>query len=131
MKVPYRNAKLKHKSNESLINFMSSQREYARQAKDTALMHTLHRNGDNVRLPFHYALMEGGPLGAIKLLYKCNPSAIRVVDNKLAFPLHLACEYSSVEVVKFLMRLDSFPIFQVDKNKCSILHYACPRHTWE
>jgi len=125
MKVLYRNAKLNPNLNESLIIFMSSQREYARQAKDTALMHTLHRNGDNVRLPFHYALMEGAPLGAIKLLYKGNPSAIRIVDNRLAFPLHLACEYSSVQVVKYLVRLDSFPAFQVDKSKYSILHYAC------
>lgn len=125
MKDYYENAKLKHKSNESLIHFMSSQRGYDLQAKDTAHMHTLHRNGDNVRLPFHYALIEGAPLGAITLLYEGNPSAIRVVDNELAFPLHLACEYSSVEVVKFLLSLDSFPANQVDASKYSILHYAC------
>jgi len=125
MKDYYDGARTKHKSNESLLNFMAKQCEYALQAKDTALMHTLHRNGVNDRLPFHYALIDGAPLGSIKLLLKSNPFVTRIVDNQLAFPLHLACEYSSVEVVKFLVRRDSFLAFQADANKYSILHYAC------
>ena len=74
---------------------------------------------------FHHALKDGAPLGSIKLLVEGNPSALRTADRKLAFPLHIACEFSSVQVVKFLLELEGIPVSHLDTNKDSILHYAC------
>ena len=44
----------------------------------------------------------------------------------MAFPLHIACEFSSVTVVQFMMEmLDERTWNHLDMNKDSILHYAC------
>ena len=68
---------------------------------------------------------DNASLGAIKLLVKGNPSALRVVDNKVSFPLHIACEFNSADVVQFLLELDDDFLNHCDSNKDSTLHYAC------
>ena len=72
-------------------------------------------------------MVDKAPLGTIKLLVKGNPSAVRIADKTLAFPLHNACEFSSVQVVKYLLEEhDGIPMLsQLDTNKDSVLHYAC------
>jgi len=77
-------------------------------------------------LPLHHALKDKAPLGSIKLLAKGNPFAIQVAGHKGVFPLHIACEFSSVKVVKYLVEeIFSIPMGQLDTNKDSVLHYAC------
>ena len=58
---------------------------------------------------------------------KGNPVATRAVDDQFAFPLHVACEFSSAKVVKFLVELDinGRILEHCDTNKNSILHYTC------
>jgi ankyrin repeat protein len=51
--------------------------------------------------------------------------AVLTPDSKLAFPLHIACEFSSANVVQFLIKKDNSSVYCIDKNKDSILHYAC------
>ena len=50
---------------------------------------------------------------------------MRTVDNKFAFPLHIACEFSSVKVVQYLVEAYSRSVDHCDDNSDSILHYAC------
>ena len=76
-------------------------------------------------MPLHRALKDNAPLGSIKLLVKGIPDAVQVSDQNGAYPLHIACEFSSVKVVKYLVELDGDTLNNVDANKDSPLHYAC------
>ena len=108
---------------DKIVDFFQTQLVYAQQAQDTTAMHTLDENG---WLPLHHAIKDNAPLGSIKLLVKGNPSAIRTADGNLAFPLHIACQFSTVKVVKYLVELDSrIPVGRLDMNNDSVLHYAC------
>ena len=106
----------------SVITFLETQHAYARKAKDTALMHTLDNNG---WLPLHHAMKDDTPLGSIKWLVKGNPSAVRVFSNIGALPIHIACQFSSAKVVQHLVELDCITVGHLDRNKDSVLHYAC------
>ena len=80
-------------NNRGLVNFLEAQLKHVRQAQDTSAMTTLDDNG---RLPLHIALHDKACLGAIKLLTRGNPSALRVADNQGSFPLHIACEFCTL-----------------------------------
>jgi len=105
-----------------IVNFLEMQYTYTRKARDTKAMMTPDENG---WLPLHHALKDKAPLGSIKLLLKGNPSALRTADNKLAFPIHIACQFSSSNVVQHLVELDNITVGHLDRNKDSVLHYAC------
>ena len=105
-----------------VLSFLKAQVMYARQAHDMTTMTTLDENG---WLPLHHALKDNVALGSIKLLVKGNPSAVQTTDNNMAYPLHIACEFSSAKVVKFLVEKYERPVDHCDDNKDSILHYAC------
>ena len=107
---------------QTVVPFLETQLAYAEKAQDTAIMTTLDENG---WLPLHRALKDNAPLGSIKVLVKGNPSAVQTTDKHMAFPLHLACEFSSVKVVQYLVEKYDSAVDRIDKNKDSILHYAC------
>ena len=108
--------------NQPAIEFLQTQLVYARQAQDMTAMTTPDDNG---WLPLHHALKGNASLGSIKLLVRGNPSALRVMDNSYAFPLHIACEFSSVTVVQFLVQWNQVILNHVDAKHNSPLHYAC------
>lgn len=121
--VPIDMVRMNEFSNSSAIeDFLEAQLVYAHKAKDVVAMHTLDEKD---WLPLHHALKDKAPLGSIKLLLKGNPSAIRIADKNMAFPLHIACEFSSIKVVKYLVELSRIPMSYLDMNRDSILHYAC------
>jgi hypothetical protein len=105
-----------------LVDFLERQMVYASKALDLIIVNTLDNNG---WLPLHQALFDNASLGAIMLLVKGNTTALRVIDKKLSSPLHIACEFSSTEVVQLLLELDDTLLDQRDKNQDSTLHYAC------
>ena len=106
-----------------VMDFLQTQLEYARQAQDMTAMTTVDDDG---WLPLHRALKGNASLGSIKLLIRVYPAAVQVSDQKGAYPLHIACEFSSVKVVKYLVDIDGgFTLNNVDANKDSSLHYAC------
>ena len=81
---------------------------------------------DNYGLTLLHRAMHQAPLGTIKLVIKGNPATLRVVDDQFAFPLHIACEFSSEKVVRYLVGESNKHILgHLDENKDSILHYAC------
>ena len=104
------------------MKFLQTQRVYARQAQDMTAITTLDENG---QLPLHRALKNNASLGSIKLLVSANPTAIQVADQNGVYPAHIACEYSSAKVVKYLVELAGDTLNNVDANKDSPLHYAC------
>ena len=108
--------------NQSAIEFLQTQLVYARQAQDVTAMATGDENG---WLPLHHALKDDAPLGSIKLLVMSNPAAMQVSDQNGVNPVHIACKFSSVKLVKYLVVLAGDTLNNVDANKDSPLHYAC------
>ena len=101
-----------------LVNFLKTQLLHVEKAKTTNL-------DENGWLPLHHALKENAPLGTIQLMIRTDLLAVLTPDNKLVLPLHIACEFSTVKVVQFLVKKDNSSVYCIDKNKDSILHYAC------
>ena len=95
---------------------------YAQQAQNVSTMTTLDHNG---WLPLHHALHNHALLGSIKLLVKGNPSAIQISDNQLLFPFHIACEFSTADIIQFLVELDGVSLNMCHVNNDSSLHCAC------
>mmetsp|Transcript_4473 Transcript_4473/g.7966 ORF Transcript_4473/g.7966 Transcript_4473/m.7966 type:complete len:535 (-) Transcript_4473:134-1738(-) len=118
--TPY-NAKLRE-SNTSLIAFLQTQLNYARQAKDDHAMTTPDCNG---WLPLHHALHNNAPLGTIYLLLKGNPDAFGMPDKEGVLPLNIACQFAIVDVVKVLVDLHDGCLKICDVNNDFPLHYAC------
>ena len=107
----------------AIINFVKEQLAYAEKAQDLNALAVPDENG---WLPFHRALNNNASLGSIKLLLRGNPSAVQVSDRKGVYPLHLACEFSSVGVVHYLIgKLDDSMLGHIDGNGDTILHCAC------
>ena len=89
--------------------------------------YTRTQNGGTGSLPLHRALSNNATLGAIKLLVKGNPESLQVANNQGSLPLHIACEFSSVKVVQFLLELNGNDscLDHLDIEGNSPLHYAC------
>jgi len=109
---------------DEMSTFLLSEQCYAHKAKDTTTMMTPDENG---WLPLHHALKDNAPLGSIKLLLKGNPSALMTANVNISFPLHIACEFSSINVVKYLIKLDvnGRILEHCGTNKDSVLHFVC------
>ena len=60
----------------------------------------------SVRLPLHYALCENISLGAIKLIVNDFPASIHTSNDEGVLPLHIVCERTSVDIVKYLVGMD-------------------------
>ena len=112
----------REKGRGALVDFFEEQLAYARKAEDHRVMTTTDEKG---WLPLHHALQSGACLGAIKLLIKGNPSALRVVGNNWVLPLHIACEFSSVGVLQHITELSAIPLHTRELEGNSPLHYAC------
>lgn len=76
-------------------------------------------------LSLHHALRNNASLGSIKLLVKGNPLAVRVADSHGSFPLHIASEFSTVDVVQFLVERNESCLNVCDVKENSPLHCAC------
>jgi hypothetical protein len=107
---------------EGMIAFLDRQTLYALKAQDLIMMNTLDTNG---WLPLHQALRDNASLGAIKMLVNGNTTALRVINKNYSSPLHIACEFSSADVVQFLLERDDTLLDHCDSKKNSTLHYAC------
>jgi len=107
---------------QDLIPFLYTQMSYATMAQNESGMRTRDRTGS---LPLHNAIRFRAPLGSIKLLVKGNPGAVNVADSSGMHPLDLACQFSTVGVVKYLAELSLDHLNACDVNKNYSLHHAC------
>ena len=104
-----------------VVNFLQAQQFYVNGSPESLAV-----QDENGLTPLHHALKNNAPLGSIKLLVKKSTSITQIADRNNAFPLHIACEFSSVKVVRYLMEMhDEHTRNRLDVNKDSILHYAC------
>jgi len=106
-----------------IVKFLQDQLVHAEMGEDLLALTTLDDNG---WLPLHHALKDKIPLGSIKFLIRGNSSALRVITNIGALPIHIACQFSPAKVVKYLLEDDGGrTLHYTDMNKDSPLHYAC------
>jgi len=107
-----------------VINFLQTQQSYANISPESLVV-----QDENGWTRLHHALKSKVPLGTIKLLVKKSVNTLQLADRNNVFSLHIACEFSSVKVVQYLMEtmdmLDKRTWNQLDVNDDSILHYAC------
>jgi len=116
------NEKYQHRM-QDLISFLQTQMNYARRAQYENAMRMPDSNGS---LPLHNALFAEDPLGTIKLLVKGNPDAVNVPNGSDMYPLDLACQFSTLGVVKYLAELSPDRLNSCDRvNKNYPLHHAC------
>ena len=102
--------------------FLETQMSYALKAKDYAVMAL--QDGDGC-LPLHHALRNNAPLGSIKLLVRGNPVALQTSDNRGKLPLHVGCEFETLDVVRYLVEPFESCLNVCDSIKDYPLHYAC------
>jgi len=122
-RTPLDHARGRNEESDDIVNFLQTQLVHAEMGEDLLALTTLDDNG---WLPLHHALKGKVPLGSIKFLVRGNPSALRVVTNIGALPIHIACQFSSAKVVKYLLEDDGGRTLQYkDMNEDSPLHYAC------
>jgi len=79
-------------------------------------------------LPLHHSLRNNASLGVIKVLLYGNSGTLRVTNHQGFLPIHIACQYSSVKVVKFLVEEHENGNLSLNNNgpdMNSLLHYAC------
>ena len=82
-------------------------------------------DGDG-QLPIHAALQEKDiSLGAVKLMLKANPGSICAADNQGRIPLHIACQFGEIEIVKHLLDADKGSLKTCDLRGNCALHHAC------
>ena len=84
---------------------------------------------DRIQFLLHDTLKEesGKDAETIKLVLGMLPESINVADKGGALPFLIACQYSSLEVVKYLMGRDNHGnnMCAFDDNGDTVLHYAC------
>lgn len=108
--------------NSRVVDFLEVQLVHARNSQDMNTMQTLD---SKCWRPLHHALHNNASLGAIKLLVRGNPSALRVIDYDARLPLHIACEFSTPGVVQYLVELSERSLDHCASYKNSPLHFAC------
>jgi len=100
--------------NESkVVNFLLTQQAYYQQAQDIKAKTTIDKND---LLSLCCALKDKAPLGSIKLLV----GALRSIGHTESLPLNTACEFSSVKVVRYLLRLAEERL-----SSLRLVHSAC------
>ena len=108
---------------QDFVSYLYTQMGYAIKAQNESSLRRRDRTGS---LPLHNAIRSEAPLGSIKLLVKGNNDAINVPDGYGVHPLDIACQFCTVDVVKYLAKLignDRLDICDVNKNYP--LHHAC------
>jgi len=105
-----------------VTKFLETQLFYYQKAQNNELLTTFD---DDSRLPLHQALQDKAPLGSIKLLVNGNAAALQVADKRGMLPLHIACGYGNVNVVRYLAEPFDGHLSTCDKKKNYPLHHAC------
>ena len=115
-------SRFEHTKQDIVIDFLETQQEYVIKAKDCKALGTIDKRG---RVPLFHALQNNGALGSIKMLVKMNPSSVRVTDDEGVYPLQVACEFSTLDVVQYLVEQYGRCLSVSDDKWNSPLHYAC------
>ena len=110
-----------HPANAEIQSFLRKQLTYVIQSKTKG---TLFNKDENGRVLLHHALSGEASLGSVKLMLQGNPTALHIADNNGVTPVHLACQFGTVDIVQYLVPFVGC-LNTLDANNNSTLHYAC------
>jgi len=106
--------------------FLETQWSYHIKVKDVKSLTVRDEVG---QVSLHHALRNGqASLGSIKLLLERKPDSLFIADNDGTLPFHVACGFSSADIVDYLMdhfTVSSFGGSMKDMWGNTPLHYAC------
>jgi len=106
--------------------FLEAQWPYHLKAKDVKSLTVRDEVG---QVPLHHALRNRqASLGSIKLLLERKPDSLFIADNDGTLPFHVACGFSTADMVDYLMdhfTVSSFGGSMKDMWGNTPLHYAC------
>ena len=74
---------------------------------------------------FSYAITRLDENTAMGCIAEIDPLRTVVNQSKGWFPIHMACQYSMVRLIRFLMNQPGVSIEQPDYAGCTPLHHAC------
>jgi len=69
-------------------------------------------------------------LSTVKELFEIFPGYISISDRDGMSPFELACRFSSLDIVRYILELDEKMIDYVDDSGNTPLHWACQRKTY-
>eukprot|EP00956_Cyclotella_meneghiniana_P012556 scaffold17853_cov65-Cyclotella_meneghiniana.AAC.8 len=107
-----------------VVHFVETQLRFHRQSQED-------QDSDiNGQLPLHRVLQsENVSLGTIKLMVGVHRASVAVADNRGCIPLHYACRFGDLNIVKYLVGLTeespTVALDTVDSERNLPLHYAC------
>lgn len=102
-----------------VVQYLETQLDFQCQALDDQEL------DDNGQLPIHRVLQDRlASEGVIKLMVAAYPASVHVADKQGCTPLHLACRYRDLNIVKCLVDEDD-SLAALDTRGNLPLHYAC------
>jgi len=105
-KTPLEMTHTSRERNQLVVNFLQTQQTYVQQAQD---IKTKTNVDENDWQSLCRALKDNAPFGSIKVLVE----ALRSIGHTNSLPLNIACEFSSVKVVRYLVELGSVSVEQL------------------
>eukprot|EP00956_Cyclotella_meneghiniana_P044440 scaffold318559_cov30-Cyclotella_meneghiniana.AAC.1 len=106
----------------NVVHFFETQLEFHRQAQED------QERDNNEQLPIHRVLqmqIENISLGTIKLMVGANPASVTIAAIHGCIPLHLACRFEHLDIVKYLVDKDKNSLATLDNKGNLPLHHAC------
>ena len=110
--------------NAKTISFLRKQMMYANAANDPIAM-VPAQDPDDGMMFIHRVMYQHPCLGAMKLLVQASPECVRSVTREGWLPLHHACEYTTVDIVEYLIDQDPATLNACCNKNDSPLHHAC------
>jgi hypothetical protein len=105
--------------------FLEAQLEWERQAREET-----HRD-DQGRLPIHrFPQSLYVHVGTIKLMISANPDSVTARDNTGCNPLHYACKFCQLDIVRFLLDSNEDYLKEANSSGELPLHIACREERW-
>jgi ankyrin repeat protein len=100
--------------------FLQLQLELQHQARDIV------QPDQNGQLPIHRVLKTPEPsLGTIKLMAADNPASLAAADIRGFIPLHIACKFGHLDIVKYLIEAKEDSLQATTVRGYPPLHLAC------
>ena len=112
------------------ITFLETQHGFMEEARSHE---QLIDPDDSGLLLLHRALsVKDISIGTIKTIVNGNLSALQVGDDCGRCPLHVACMNSSLDIVQYLLDLDTSTLGKLlDSEGNNVLHLACTHGNWK